>query len=176
MHQFCQTPAIASVWIDALSRVPKSGLPGFGKKLCDNIKSKRAFVGKPMNVCLDTPPRRRSRRQAFGTVAAVRIKAGRHGAKSVMRRSILRYDCGHRRHSSMIHKARTGFTAKIMLRRSESTVLFHQNGLGPSALTHSLRSCASALAFCLCINFTKLRLVASVWIDALGISVRVGEP
>ena len=42
-----------------LSRLPKAcpreswdGLPGFGKKLCENKDSKRAFVGLPRNVCL----------------------------------------------------------------------------------------------------------------------------
>ena len=50
--------------------------------------------------------------------------------------------------------------------------------ISSSALTHSLRSRVRALAFCLCINFTKLRLVASIWINAVDarISRDVGGP
>ena len=50
VHRFYQTPAIASVWIDALSRVSKSGLPDFGNS-ARTKESKQPFVGQPRNVC-----------------------------------------------------------------------------------------------------------------------------
>ncbi len=37
---------------ERLSRVPKSGLPRVGKKLCGSRDFKQAFVGLPRNVCL----------------------------------------------------------------------------------------------------------------------------
>ena len=50
----CCVPAQGSFPAQRLSRVPKSGLPGFEKNSAKTKEFKQAFVGQPRNVCLES--------------------------------------------------------------------------------------------------------------------------
>jgi hypothetical protein len=70
-----QTPLSAETSGD-LSTVPESGLPGVGKKLCENKGSKQAFVGLPRNACLARPIGKRQARGRGLFMACAKAAAG----------------------------------------------------------------------------------------------------